>query len=320
MGVRRGGPALAGIAARRVAPSAGRAACARERGAEAASGFDRALGGAQVVFGIGGEPEEAGEAATIGHAPTTRGAASAPCSGYAFPARSYLFVGTVPHPAAAPSRASDACTYCPRRTRLWQCESSSSSSPSRPCARAAPCRAVSTSCARRPGASSRAATPTGRAAGPTSTAARPSRRRHPSQTDRTHRARGSSLGFRPSPRRPVRRDPRGEAQGTPNALRVIPATLVMLGLAKRRPEDLHQANLRRGPRVAAVRRPTMTTFVLDFRFCLCSFAAVPPGRGAPPEVSGRGAASREEGLGSKGPEPSRAVGRSEFPARRGASV
>src|SRR5215218_1131615 len=52
---------------------------------------------------------------------------------------------------------------------------------------------------------------------------------------------------------------------------------------------------------------------LDNVLALCSLAPVPPGRGAPPEVSGRGAASRGREVRLKRPERARAVGRGEAP-------
>jgi len=39
--------------------------------------------------------------------------------------------------------------------------------------------------------------------------------------------------------------------------------------------------------------------LLDNVLILCFYVFVPPGRGAPPEVSGRGAASREEATAQK---------------------
>ena len=71
IGLRRD-PALADVAARDVSPWARRGARTGERGAEAAPHLERALCAAQVVFGKGWEPEKAGEAATVGHAATTR--------------------------------------------------------------------------------------------------------------------------------------------------------------------------------------------------------------------------------------------------------
>jgi hypothetical protein len=47
-------------------------------------------------------------------------------------------------PRASAGGEPSALALGPRRARLWRCEPSSYSSPSRPCARAAPCRAAST--------------------------------------------------------------------------------------------------------------------------------------------------------------------------------
>jgi hypothetical protein len=91
--VRRRGPAVAGVAARDVTSPARGHARARERGAEAPPGFDGALRGSQVILGVGGEPEEAGEAATIGHANQRAGWAPTGACSHAFSAVGYLFLG-----------------------------------------------------------------------------------------------------------------------------------------------------------------------------------------------------------------------------------
>jgi hypothetical protein len=258
MSVRRGGPALAGMAARRMAPAARGDAGARERGAEAASGFDRTFSRAQVVLRISGEPEKAGEAATMGHAPTTRSAASAPGYGRAFPARSYLFLGVIPHPAAAPrperamlargAREGLGCGYAnpPRRPRPL--------GPVRVQHHAGrPRRAAIDQRWLRPGRRHLRDEPPARRLWPLDPADDPDHRQP------IRRVAASSSGGakrRPEDLGPIlrRRHPRAKRSADPRTWgrRTAPSS------SGEDPRISGRANLRRGPRVAAARRPRMT--------------------------------------------------------------
>jgi hypothetical protein len=71
VGLRWPNPAVADVPARGMLPPAGRQACACKRRAEAASRFDGAFGGVQIVVGVGWNPVETGEATTVGHAEVT---------------------------------------------------------------------------------------------------------------------------------------------------------------------------------------------------------------------------------------------------------
>jgi hypothetical protein len=91
---------------------------ARERGAEAPPGFDGALRGSQVILGVGGEPEEAGEAATIGHANQRAGRAPTGACSQAFSAVGYLFLGATGELRAGRSDAIRALALATRTTRV----------------------------------------------------------------------------------------------------------------------------------------------------------------------------------------------------------
>lgn len=91
---------------------------ARERGAEAPPGFDGALRGAQVILGVGREPEEAGEAATIGHANQRAGWALIGACSHAFAALGYPFLGATSELRAGRSDGIRALALATRTTSL----------------------------------------------------------------------------------------------------------------------------------------------------------------------------------------------------------